>query len=106
MNSLLEQIQTASKSGAAWKPAPGEALAGEILAIRTFTNSFGTTPMLDIKTEADGQVISVFCKTVIANEIKRQNAQVGDLIGIRYDGKVKNYQAYTVIVRKAQVEEL
>jgi hypothetical protein len=40
------------------------------------------------------------------SELQRQGAAIGDLIGIKYLGKVKNYHDYIVIVRKPEGQKI
>ncbi len=87
---MLERIRTADKSSSIWSPEPGEVLAGKIVDERVVENRYGESPVLDILREGDGRIYTVFLfHTVLRNEIARQRAKVGDIIGLRYDGKAR-----------------
>ena len=98
----LMEMPEGGSGGNIWKPEnKGEMVAGEIVRIRTAEGRFGLQTVIDIIDEEQG-LLTVYAKTVIENEIKIQKAEPGDEIGIRYDGQVKNYHAFTVLVDKAQ----
>jgi len=100
---MLDDISQAEKSaGSIWKPEPGDCFAGIIVNVRPVPGKFGEQNALDIKSEEDGCIYTVFLKTVLENELKRQNAEIGDEVGIKYLGLTKNYHDYVVKVRKAQ----
>ena len=100
---MLEKIQKMKKSDARiWKyEKVGDCLAGEVVTpLRVVETVYGESRVIDVKSEADGEIYRVWALTVIGNELKRQLVEVGDVVGIKYLGEIKNYKDFLVVVEK------
>jgi len=100
---ILEKIKEMEKgAGNNWRPEnPGDYLAGEALSeLRTVNTKFGERQAIDVRSEEDGQVYTVWPGTVITNELKKHGVEVGDKVGFKFLGQKKNYNDYVVLVEK------
>ncbi len=103
MGSMLQKVKEMEKpSSNAWKPEEvGDCIGGEAVSgLRTVNTKFGDRVVIDIRSEEDNQIYTVWATTVIANELKKQNVQVGDQLGIKFLGLEKNYKNFIVVVEK------
>ena len=103
MGSMLQKVKEMEKpSSNAWKPEKvGDCIGGEAVSgLRTVNTKFGDRVVIDIRSEEDNQIYTVWATTVIANELKKQNVQVGDQVGIKVLGLEKNYKNFIVVVEK------
>lgn len=100
---IKDRLAAAPEGGSGgkfWKPEKGGMIGGVIVAIREVEGKFGNQLAIDIDDADQEGIITVFASTVIEREVKSQGAEAGDRIGLRFDGQVKNYKAFTVIVEK------
>ncbi|MEE8076606.1 MAG: hypothetical protein V3T60_13385 [Candidatus Binatia bacterium] len=106
---ISEIIRKMKKSsGNSWRPEnPEDYIAGEaVTGLRTVDTKFGKRTVIDIRSEADGQIYTVWCTTVIENELRRQGAGLGDQVGFKFLGEKKNYKDFVVHVEKKMREPL
>lgn len=90
--------------GEPWDPEPGERVSGTVVEIDECQSSFGPDayPVVTIKTE-DGDFVSIYCsRSVLLGQMQRARPQIGDRIGVRFDGKKmsksgNSYFAYRVV---------
>jgi len=88
---MTEKVRNKEKGDDFWKPEEGECIGGLILDIRSISSKFGSgqRKVIELKREEDGKVVLVPCHSVIEREMDKQQAEVGDMIGIKYLGKTK-----------------
>lgn len=93
----------------AWNPNRGAKLIGRVLAIEHFTGgAYGTYPILTVQPFA-GEPVSVHAfHQVLAGQLARARPQIGELVGIKYEGKVErdgaaDYHAFRVVVDRPDV---
>lgn len=95
---LLEKIKTGS--GNTWNPQPGDFIAGTVLGVDVKKGKIGKktteTKLCTLET-LEGVKLGVWMKTVIENRFNELNIQIGDIVGIQYEGKKKNYHNYNVV---------
>lgn len=95
---LLEKIKTGS--GNTWNPQPGDFIAGTVLLIDEKKSTIGkkrtSTKLCTLET-LEGVKIGIWMKTVIENRFNELNVKIGDIVGIQYMGKKKNYHMYNVV---------
>lgn len=80
----------------AWRPEPGETLYGELLAVETRTISDGQgrggkkpCECLLVANLETGEVLACYAMhTLLAEQVREQDPRPGDLLMIRYGGKV------------------
>ena len=82
-----------------WEPVKGEILEGRIVKISAVTLEKRQARFMNVENKAG--VRTVWYKRVIANFCDEEKVAVGDLIGIRYNGRVKSkggtfYDDYTI----------
>ena len=89
--SITEKVRNKEKGDDFWKPEDGECIGGLILNIRSISSKFGSgqRKVIELQREEDGKVLLVPCHSVIEREMEKQQAEVGDMIGIKYLGKAK-----------------
>ena len=107
--SFLNKIREMEKSnGNSWKPENiGDCIAGEAVSgLRDLVTKFGKRTAIDIRSEEDGLVYTIWAGTVIENELKKQGAEIGDQIGLKFLGQKKNYKDFVVLVEKKVREPL
>jgi hypothetical protein len=99
MNSIRERLSIPAGTG--WRPEPGDLLIGKVVRITKGTSCYGDNgsyPIIGVQTE-DGQVLNVHAfHAVLRSELARTRPEVGDMIGIAYEGKPKDrsYEMYRV----------
>lgn len=84
----------------AWRPEPGEKLVGRVVELSEILGQYGVYPLVVLRTK-DGSERAVHCfHSVIKAEIGRQKPAVGDMIAIKFLGKIdgKDYESYKVRV--------
>ncbi len=108
MNILAKIRDMDKSSGNSWKPEnPGDCLAGEAVSdLRIVDTKFGKRTVIDIRSEEDGQIYTLWCTTVIENELRKQGVEVGDQVGIKFLGQTKHYKDFVVVVEKKKREPL
>ena len=100
---MLDNIRKMNKRNARiWQyDTVGDSIAGEILTpLRVVETSYGKMKEFDVMSEEHEEIVTIKALTVIANEFMKQCAEVGDEVGRKYLGKVKNYQHFLVVVQK------
>lgn len=82
----------------AWNPETNAELFGvvEDITLKTFKNERGTQQLNLAVIENDGVYSGVWLSTVLQSKFDELNIQPGDVVGIRYKGKKKNYHDYSV----------
>lgn len=108
MSSLDDRLDSVAQ---AWRPQVGEKLTGVVVAIGERISNYNDKPyvVLTVRTDDGHEFVVHAFHTVLAQELAMQRPQVGDRIGIRYDGQPegKNYESYRVVVeRNAPAPEL
>ena len=99
---------------AGWKPEPGDKVIGLVAMIQTAGEGgeYGAYPLLTIrKSDGSGWVAVHAFHNVLRGEIARAEVGVGDVIGIKYNGKVEGgkfgkYENYRVINHSAIKRDL
>jgi hypothetical protein len=81
----------------AWKPQPGDKLAGVVTDLSTREGQYGAYPIITIRSEDGEHAVHAFHE-VLQNELARVAPKVGDGIGVKYIGKDldKGYHRYRV----------
>lgn len=81
----------------AWKPEPGEKIAGIVTEISEREGTFGRYPIVTLRTE-DGEFAVHAFHEVLQNELARLAPKPGDMLGIKYAGKdeERGYHRYRV----------
>jgi hypothetical protein len=89
----------------AWRPAPGESLIGEVVAIDQRISAYdGVTlyPVVTVRKD-NGDTLAFHGYHAVAKaELGKQAPAIGERIGIKYIGKPpgKAYEAYRIIVER------
>jgi hypothetical protein len=107
MSSLDSRLDSAAQT---WRPQVGDKIVGTLVAIGTRASQFGDQPypLLTLATDKGEVIIHAF-HSVLKNELAAQRPQVGDRIGIVFNGKPdgKRYEHYRLVVeRDAPQQEL
>lgn len=99
-----------------WRPVPGAKIIGELVGrfeIDEESAEYGAYPVLEIRTDS-GAIIAVHgFHTALKSQIRKRNPQLGDRVGIVYNGfrdnapgaKFKGYEDYNMIVRRPAPKE-
>ena len=109
MSSILQKIREMEKGdGNIWKyEKEGDLIAGVAVSdLRTVDTKFGRRVVIDIRSEEDGKIYTIWASTVIENELNRQAVRVGDEVGIKFLGQKKNYKDFVVHVEKKNTEPM
>ena len=87
--SPLDAIRTnLGRNVTEWEPEPGDAVVGYIHDIEYVESDSGTFPVVHVRDDHDA-IVTVACgRVTLRKQLVRMKAQVGDAIGIKYDGKV------------------
>jgi hypothetical protein len=97
----LEQRLQLAQAREAWRPGPGESIAGTLIALdQRESNYGGTYPLLTIHAD-DGRVLDVHAyEAVLLDELAKLRPRVGERLGIAYLGKhaERGYHRYRVVV--------
>lgn len=86
----------------AWRPEPGEKLIGRVVSLRTWSGPFGAYPIVVVE-QTNGVQRSVHAfRQVLATELAAIRPEVGERIGIKYEGRVTDasgpdYHSYRVV---------
>lgn len=85
-----------------WKPQPGDKVVGKILEISQRDGDYGPYKVVTIE-KADGVPIAIHAfHSVLAGRLEDQKPGLGDIIGVKYEGKkqgAKNtYDNYKVTI--------
>jgi hypothetical protein len=81
----------------AWKPEPGDKVAGIVVDQSEWDAGFGRYPILTLRTE-EGEIAIHAFHEVLQSELARIAPKEGDLLGVKYVGKDpdKGYHRYRV----------
>lgn len=87
-----------------WDPKPNDSVVGFIHLVEYIDTDKGTFPVMHVRDEA-GAIVKVACgRQSLKKQLVRLKAQVGDAVGILYEGKVaakkggNDYHEYRVDV--------
>lgn len=89
-----------------WRPDPGEQLVGTIVEISSAHGDYGEYPLIVVeKADGTGDVAVHAFHTVLKSELAAKRPNEGDVIGIKYLGKVpgksgNTYDSYRVILER------
>lgn len=91
-----------------WQPQPGDSITGEVVEVKEIEGKFDkpgeTHPFVDILTDREHLIgVRFFAgHTVAKNEVRKQGVKPGDMIGVKYLGKIsKNgntYEGWRIVV--------
>ena len=86
----------------AWKPDPGEAIAGEVLSIDTEAGKEKNSIFVELRDE-DEETIGLWLTTVLRKEFSREQVRVGDVVAIKYFGQKtsdqgREYKSFSVAI--------
>lgn len=96
--------QQAEQAPELWQPNDGDTLIGELMGSRKVATQYGDNTQIIVKTEG-GAIVCTWLTKFIADALRSQNADKGDLVAITYAGKRqsaagKTYNSYSVVVDK------
>ena len=88
-----------------WQPGAGDSLIGEIVGSRKAVGAYGENYQIIVKEES-GNLTAAWLTNWLKDNMKAQDAGVGDLIALTFLGKKlspagKNYNAYSLEVDKS-----
>ncbi len=91
-----------------WYPSPGDEAIGQLVAIVPQAGPYGPGHHLIIRTEQGN--VSMWLTAYIKAQLKAYNAQRGDTVGIRYEGKGVSqrgtqFNRYQVVVQRQDTGE-
>ena len=94
-DSLLHDLD--KEFAPAWKPDPGDKIAGIVTDLSEREGAFGRYPIVTLRTE-DGEFAVHAFHEVLTNELARLAPKQGDVLGIKYVGKhpERGYHVYRV----------
>lgn len=104
MDKFRQGVKNGKKTGKSWRPEPEEFITGELLGIRTTHFKGKPIRVADILEDEKQEEISVWLTTVLEREFHDQKIHVGERIGIKYLGKVKDYHDFLVMVDRPPEE--
>jgi hypothetical protein len=87
-----------------WEPEPGDTLSGVIMKVGWYdSGEYEPSMFLIFKDVTEHETYRVWVKTVLANQLNEEAPAIGQLMAIRYDGKVEGqtgraYHNYTVVL--------
>ncbi len=95
----LAIIQKALKEGTQvpiWKPKKGESLIGCVTEIRHIETKKGRKKIKSriVSVQTQKVKLAFWDRHIIADFLDEQSVKVGDIIGIKFLGKIKNYFNY------------
>jgi hypothetical protein len=96
MSSLDDRLDT--DYAAAWRPASGEKIIGEVTALDMRDGQFGTYPIVTVRQD-DGTELAMHCfHEVLSGELAKIAPKIGDRIGVKYVGRhpERGYHVYRV----------
>ena len=68
--------------------------------LRTVETAYGESWAIDVKSEEDGEIYTVWAVTVIEYELRRQGVEMGDQVGFKFLRQKKHYKGFIVHVEK------
>lgn len=91
---MQQQIQN-------WKPTPGDTLEGVIVGSRKAGAGFGMQNQMLVQTP-DGAVVAVWLTAWLLQQLRAQEAELGDLVSLTFHGREtgKTFNRYSVTVLK------
>lgn len=102
----LDRAEADAPGVPAWRPSPGDALAGEVLRTERVERP-GARPVtvLHVADAETGEAVAVWCSPAVLRTRLALPPEPGAWLAIRYDGerrsaKGRRYKAYTVAVRE------
>lgn len=73
------------RSKVAWRPEPGDAVAGKVLAIFTAESEFGAYPLITLDPGGDSPLVDVHCFHIwLKSDIARLQVREGDTLGVKF----------------------
>lgn len=100
--SLLERLDGKASDCETWKPEPGDILLGRVVDLDEAGNRNGVYPVVIVQCEDGRRFAWHAAPTVAQYELSHAGPQVGDLLAVRYEGKVSGgrhdggYHSFTV----------
>ena len=91
----------------AWRPEPGDKVAGDVLEVVVLDRGWGPYPCLTLKT-LDGEVSVHAFHDVLRKELAKRRPKIGDHLEITYNGKKESagsasgYHSYRVVGGQSQ----
>jgi len=81
-----------------WNPKTGDSLIGTVVRIAEPMTSVGQRKVIELQ-DGKGKMHSLWMRQVLQSEFERQDVKEGDLVGIKFLGKVKGkrYFGYRVV---------
>jgi hypothetical protein len=69
----------------AWRPSPGDAIAGRVVAMMTAQSEYGAYPLFTLDPGPDGPLVDVHCfHQWLKSDVLRLEVHEGDLMGIKF----------------------
>lgn len=102
---LFDEIMSALDQGGdgsfpeTWRPEPGDTIVGRYISSEEEVGKFRQTVYV-LENLDTGVRTSIFGNVVMNDRMAE--AEYGDIVGIRYVGKRKNYHNYNVVIRPAE----
>lgn len=99
------EAKAAKPAAQVWQPSEGDTLIGVISGSETVQHPmYGQQLQMLITTQA-GEVVKVWLNRWLRDNLRGQNAEQGDMIALRFDGKRtttkgQSFNAYHLIVDK------
>lgn len=96
---ILRRLNGERPPAETWKPAPGDVLIGEVVDLDEIEVEHGSYPVITVL--RDGKRFAWHAKPSVARfELARVAPEVGDMIGIRYDGQPagRSYHLFRVVL--------
>lgn len=83
----MSDVQQESDYPEAWRPDPGEKIAGKVVAVVMGPDmGYGSYPIVTLETSGGERAIHAF-HTVLRTELARRRPRVGDPLEVTYQGK-------------------
>ena len=99
MASIRDQLDSPFSFAEAWRPSKGDKLVGTVTALNMRDGEYGAYPVVTIREQGGGEYAAHAFHDVLKNELTRVRPQVGEQLGIAYDGKhpERGYHVYRVV---------
>jgi hypothetical protein len=69
----------------AWRPSPGDAVIGKVVAMMTATSEYADYPLLTLDPGPDSPLVDVHAfHTWLKSDIVRLNVREGDIFGVKF----------------------
>ena len=95
LQELIARAKSTKRARTVWNPAPGDALAGEVVKLRWLSGKGKDDDGKPIKycsltvEQEDGNLVVVNAGLMLQEEMEEQGTKVGDTIAIAFHGKEK-----------------